>query len=145
MTAINSNDIQGVQFFAKAGPDAVNKQNIGGASALHIAARKADGENYINILINNGANINLADNSGWTPLMRAAIEGNIKNMMILLKNGANANITNNMNDTIIKQSAISNCNSCVVYGLKYINYKILGQDLLQSQIDKSIIIATKKI
>ena len=144
MTAINSNDTHGVKFFVKAGKDAINKQNIGGASALHLAARKIDGENYINILINNGADVNLVDNSGWTPLMRSAIEGSVKNMTILLKNGANPNISNNINDTIIKHSAIANCNNCVIKSLRYVNYRILDQDLLKSQIDESIIVATKR-
>ena len=144
MTAVNNNDIEGVKFFSKAGANTINKKNIGGATALHLAARKKNGVDYINILIKNGANVNLIDNSGWTPLMRAAINGNLQNMMTLLKNNANSNAKNFMGDTIVKHAVISDCTPCVILILKYIDYTGFGEEFLQSQINQSLIIANKR-
>lgn len=45
-------------------------------------------------LIQNGANVSLADNSGNTPLMRAVMRGNKEMVVCLLHNGADKDLTN---------------------------------------------------
>ena len=52
MSAVVSNDIEGVKFFSKAGESIVNRKNIGGATALHIACRTQKFE-IVKILIKN--------------------------------------------------------------------------------------------
>lgn len=72
----------------------VDEQDDEGRSALHIAA-KGDGSSPISVetLIECGAQVNLQDNRGATPLIQATRDGCPKSIQILLNNGADANIT----------------------------------------------------
>ncbi|KAF1778302.1 Ankyrin repeat-containing domain [Phytophthora cactorum] len=42
----------------------------------------------VNMLVEKGAAINLANNNGWTALMYAATEGSLEDASVLLKHGA---------------------------------------------------------
>lgn len=44
------------------------------------------------ILISSGANVNIATNTGFTPLMRAAFRGDLGQIKLLLANGADATL-----------------------------------------------------
>ena len=143
MMSVNSNDIDGVKFFAKAGRSVLNKRNIGGATALHIAARKGNIE-IIKILVNNGADLNIKDNEGWTPLMRAASNNNSEIVSELIAKGANANLKNNLGQTAILHSTQSSCLKCLDLVLQKINYKKFDEVLLEKQFEASFLIANKK-
>lgn len=112
MSAVSYNDIEGVRFFTKNNPEIVNKRNLGGASALHIACREKNYE-IVKILIENGADINIVDNEGWTPLMRVASMGDEKITELLVQNDARIDIVNNFSETAIVHSAIANCTQCL--------------------------------
>jgi ankyrin repeat protein len=112
MSAVSYNDIEGVRFFTKNNPEIVNKRNLGGASALHIACREKNYE-IAKILIENGADINIVDNEGWTPLMRVASMGDKKITELLVQNDARIDIVNNFSETAIVHSAIANCTQCL--------------------------------
>ncbi len=112
MSAVSYNDIEGVRFFTKNNPEIVNKRNLGGASALHIACREKNYE-IAKILIENGADINIVDNEGWTPLMRVASMGDEKITELLVQNDARIDIVNNFSETAIVHSAIANCTQCL--------------------------------
>ena len=63
---------------------------INGKNALIIAA----GNSYIDtvkVLLTNGADVNSADNDGWTSLMYAANNGDIELAKVLIENKANVN------------------------------------------------------
>ena len=57
--------------------------------------------NVVEFLVQNGANINLADNNGNTALMSAAFNGYLNVVEFLFQNGANINLANNNGNTAL--------------------------------------------
>jgi ankyrin repeat protein len=141
MSAVANNDIQGAKFFSKGGSLVVNQKNKGGATALHIACRESNFE-IVKILIESGANPNIQDNEGWTPLMRASNVGNSQIVEYLLANGAKANYLNSQNETAIIHSTISRCTECINHIIEKGNLaKELDTLVLKSQIADAFLIA----
>jgi len=141
MSAVANNDIQGARFFSKGGSLVVNQKNKGGATALHIACRESNFE-IVKILIESGANPNIQDNEGWTPLMRASNVGNSQIVEYLLANGAKANYLNSQNETAIIHSTISRCTECINHIIEKGNLaKELDTLVLKSQIADAFLIA----
>lgn len=141
MTAAVNNDIEGAKFFSKSGISIINQRNLGGATALHIASREKNFE-IVNILIENGADVNIADNDGWTPIMRAARNGDEKIVEMLLKKGADISFVNSVGESVINHAAISDCAKCLVEIFKNTDLeKLFGKTLLINQINDSYIIA----
>ncbi len=145
MNATISNDLQSVQFFAKnGGSQVVNQKNIGGATALHIASRNNSPE-IIKALIENGANVNLTDNEGWTPLMRATISNSPDSVGILLDAGADASKMNSIGETAIVHAASSECPECLEQIFSKYNFaQNLDYQTLKNQIGQSMEIANNK-
>jgi len=112
MSAITNNDIEGVKFFSKGGPLIINQKNIGGATALHIACRESNTE-AVKILLENGASINIADNEGWTPLMRASLVGNADIVEMLIAKNAKADAFNSIGETALMHATTSRCLQCL--------------------------------
>jgi ankyrin repeat protein len=77
------NDAETVGLFLEGGMavDAVDPQ---GRSALHIAAGLGDGE-ILDLLLAHGADPNLRDNNGSTPLCEASEDGHLDNVQVLLR------------------------------------------------------------
>jgi hypothetical protein len=141
MSAVASNDINGVRFFSKAGRALVNQKNFGGATALHMACRE-DNFAIAKILVENGADVNAIDNEGWTPLMRASLAGNENIVMMLLNNGATGNNLNSVNESAIVHAALSDCNECLSLMFERFNFvKNMDVKLLKEQLSDAFIIA----
>ncbi|MES2677896.1 MAG: ankyrin repeat domain-containing protein [Pseudomonadota bacterium] len=144
MNATINEDVQSVKFFAKSGITAVNQKNIGGATALHIAARNGNVQ-IAEILIENGANVNVADNEGWTPLMRAALNKNSELIKIFLNAGANARKMNSLGETAIIHATSSGCLDCLEQLFSRYNFvENTDVDTLKKQLELAIIIANNK-
>jgi hypothetical protein len=141
MSAVVSNDIEGVKFFLKVSNISVNEKNFGGATALHLACREGNFE-IAKLLIDKGAKLNETDNEGWTPLMRAALQGNAKIVDLLITKGANASITNSADESAIIHAAISDCKKCMdQMFLKYNFIALMEPGLLKSQLNEAFVIA----
>lgn len=69
----------------------VNMPNKYEGSAIGAAVRHPE---IVRYLISKGANVNLSNTAGWTPLMYATEYGNIESMQLLLDAGANVKATN---------------------------------------------------
>jgi ankyrin repeat protein len=144
MTAVAVNDIAGVKFFSKGGESIINQQNIGGATAIHIAAREGNYE-IIKILIDNKANINVIDKEGWTPLMRAALSGDFSSVELLVKNHADASLINIFGESVIIHVANSNCFRCLEVIVENFNFiKSMNFEELKKQISIAYISARNK-
>ncbi len=141
MSATANNDIDGVRFFSKAGALVINQRNKGGATSLHIACRESNFE-IAKILIENGANVNIVDNEGWSPLMRASLTGNKEIVEILLKNGAKAHLLNSLNESALIHATSSKCVECINQIVENGNL-IKNMDILvlKSQIADAFLIA----
>ncbi|MFZ9469759.1 MAG: ankyrin repeat domain-containing protein [Rickettsiales bacterium] len=144
MSAVSNNDVEGTRFFSKAGSIIVNQKNKGGATALHIASREGNLE-IAKILIESGANPNLADNEGYTPLMRASLSASPEVVEYLLKNGAKPGIFNSQNETAIIHATTSKCNECINALIENGQMiKTVDTLILKGQIADSIVIANNQ-
>ncbi|MDX2083197.1 MAG: ankyrin repeat domain-containing protein [Rickettsiales bacterium] len=141
MSAVAANDIAGVRFFSKGGLSLINQKNIGGATALSIACRN---NNFAiaQLLIENGADVNIADNEGWTPLMRAALSGSNDIINLLLSKNANAALSNSVNESAIIHAASSDCDKCLALMFEKFNFiKLMDESFLKAQINEAFLIA----
>lgn len=144
MQSVANNDVKGVNFFIKINPSEIDKKNIGGATALHIAVRNNNIE-IVKILLKFNSDINIIDNEGYSPLMRAVIYGNFEISEMILKRNPNLAILNKNSESVIIQSAISSCNKCLELIISKIipdyNFDII---LLKNQLKQAFIIAAWK-
>jgi len=69
----------------------INKRNKQGRTALHIAARK-ELVDVMDLLLKNGAHLDVADPDGWTPLHHACFNGNDACVRMLVDRGANTDM-----------------------------------------------------
>lgn len=94
-----------VQEYISSGGDIDEKLKNNGWSLLHVAAENCCPK-VVDKLVTSGANINLQDSQGWTPLMLAldsdmqdSIQNSkpvaLKTTEVLLKHGADKTITSN--------------------------------------------------
>jgi ankyrin repeat protein len=112
MTAAQYNDLETIRFILKTNISSINQRNLGGSTALHIACRQQHYDSVL-LLLQHNANVNIVDSEGWTPLMRAANNGNLKIISLLLLKGAYTHILNKDNETVVIQAARANCDKCV--------------------------------
>lgn len=70
----------------------MNAQNIEGTSGLHIAATNGY-TNLAELLIARGADVDMPNYCGWTPLMHAAQSGQVSMVSLLVKSKVNLNST----------------------------------------------------
>lgn len=92
--AVSSADYKSLEFFVKLSPKSINDQNIGGATALHIAARNNDIKST-KTLLNVRANLNILDLEGYSPPLRACENKNEKLFALMAKNNKiNFNLKN---------------------------------------------------
>jgi ankyrin repeat protein len=78
----------------------VDAQNANPSDAFYAAIRAND-LTQLQALLKQGADPNVKDNRGLTPLMQAAIVGSPEAMKLLLANGADANLTNSSGSTAL--------------------------------------------
>lgn len=137
MSAVINSDVEGVKFFIKTDPSSLNAKNIGGASALVIAARENNFE-ISKILIDAGADVNSSDNDGWTPLMRASLASNPNIIKHLLLKGANAGQVNKFGELAIFHASSSDCNQCLSTLLENYDFvKNVNPEVLKSNLKDS--------
>lgn len=83
----------------KPGSTVVNARDISnGESALHLVVQRRDAT-WLRFLLGRGANANVADRQGVTPLQLAANLGWTDGVAILVSNGATVDLTNDAGET----------------------------------------------
>lgn len=144
MSAVASNDVDGVKFFSKAGRALVNQKNLGGATVLHIASREKNLQ-IATILIENGADVNATDNEGWTPLMRASLSGDVSIVNLLLSKDAKASTVNSIGESALIHATMSDCNDCLDAMFEKFNFiKLMDVRLLKEQLADAFVIAKNR-
>lgn len=87
------------RFLKEPGSTLVNTRDItSGETALHIVTKRSDAL-WIRFLTQNGANPNIRDKDGNTPIQIAVIVGPIDSVEALIKAGADINSTNASGET----------------------------------------------
>ena len=78
-----------------------NRKNSEGYTPLHVAVTEGNEVNLemCELLIEGGADVNLQDNSGNTPLILAILEFDLEMCEILIESNADVNLQNNRGDT----------------------------------------------
>lgn len=144
MQAVSGKDIEGVRFFAKMRPNEINDQNIGGATALHVAARD-NSLKIVKVLLGFGARVDGVDNEGYSALMRAASFGNFAVMEAIIAKNPELDDLNHDGESAIMLSAMSSCDQCLALLLKEIvpGYNF-NKRVLKTQISKAFMIASFK-
>jgi len=74
------------------------RDKVSGETALHIVTQRRD-QLWIRFLTEQGANPNIADKNGITPLQIATSLGYVEGVEALLKAGANIDVTNSTGET----------------------------------------------
>ena len=98
------------------GPTLVNTRDVvSGESALHIVAARRD-LTWLQFLVGKGANVNIRDNKGITPLVVACGLNFVEGVDFLISKGARVDESNNAGETPLI-TAVHNRNSEMVQGL----------------------------
>lgn len=87
-----ANDVDSVKILCKT--TNINKPNDSGITPLIGFSMRDISVEAINILLENGANVNIVDKDGETALSYAIENGNFEAALILLNNNANPNLAN---------------------------------------------------
>ena len=89
------------KFLDKPGATVINAKDItSGDGALHIVVRRQD-STYLNYLLARGADPNLRNERGETPLLIASSLGSTDMIETLVKHGANVNMGNSSGETAL--------------------------------------------
>jgi ankyrin repeat protein len=83
MVAAKKDHLKTVQALLGAPSIDINATDDDGATALYLAALNGN-DDVVKALINQGANVNVADHKGWTPLMSATKKGHLTTVQALL-------------------------------------------------------------
>ena len=86
----------------------------GEVTALRYAIGNDDYQ-MVRFLINNGAEVNLANSRGWTPIMTAARVGNRDIMELLIENGADIRVRDNDGQTPLRVASNNGWTDIVVW------------------------------
>ena len=100
LQAVEKKDLQKAdELLGKPGSTLINSRDLtNGRSGLHIAADRRD-VTWIAYLLENGANPNIADRRGVTPLMRASQLGFYEGIEQLVAAGARVDVSNSTGET----------------------------------------------
>lgn len=145
MNAVAAADYKAIEFFIKIDPLQIDKQNIGGASALHLAVRNND-PIATKTLIDHRANPNIQDLEGYSPAMRACFYGYNDIFKIIKKNSSiNFTLLNNQQDGFIILSALAKNGQCLEAALEnIIPMRDLTVDDLKDRLNRAFIISLAK-
>lgn len=101
---VHTGFLQKIEAFIEKGANVNQQTKHGGMTPLHVAVSRFPFESdwglpYAKILVKNGADVNIQDTFGCTPLHLAAEILAVSTMTFLIKHGARCNIPNRYGDT----------------------------------------------
>lgn len=100
LTAVRERDGNKATGYLESRPAVLNARNLKGETALNIVIARSD-ELWTKFLLGKGADPNLPDSAGNTPLMTAARVGYTEAVDLLLQLGSRVDATNKMGETAL--------------------------------------------
>lgn len=98
--ALEKNDASAVKELLEEQPALLNYRNPTGETPLYSAIYfQTSDQSIATYLIDKGADLNAADEKGWTPLHLAVFNNNAQQVGLLVKRGAKTDIKNKDNQT----------------------------------------------
>ena len=146
MEASKQNDYVAARVLIKSGAS-VNTKNIAGVTALHIASSNDSVETAKVLLEQGNAYVNVEDDEGFTPLMRACLNNNDNVVEILLLNNAEIWNENIYGENALLHSTMVDCYKCIELLSKYNDLQNVSEgslNYMKNQIDKALVIAYGK-
>lgn len=96
--AVAENDLEWLERILNDGAD-INATKGDYKTTLVMEAAVRGHVEAIEMLLDKGADVDMADLDGWTALMGATVQGHLEAVTVLLEHGANVNSRNHANDT----------------------------------------------
>jgi hypothetical protein len=107
--AIGNKDYVTMKSLILNGLSNINEPAQGGATVLHFLAERTDPK-WVEWAINQGADVNVVDYLGITPLFIASYIGKFKNVHMLLKHGASPNVQDEDGNTALHTNSLETGN-----------------------------------
>ena len=99
LQAVEKSEVQKVKDLINKNATVIDARDVtDGHTALHIATRRRD-SSWLRYLLTLGANPNIADKNGVTPLMLASQLGYVEGIALLASKGARVDTTNDAGET----------------------------------------------
>ena len=146
MEATKQNDYVAAKVLIKSGAK-VNAKNIAGVTALHIASSNNSFETAKVLLDDGDATVNIEDDEGFTPLMRACLNKNDSIVELLLSNGAEIWNENIYKENALMHSTMAECYKCIELLAKYNNLRDISAgslNYMENKVEEALQIAYKK-
>jgi ankyrin repeat protein len=102
-----SGNFKVVQILIEYDPAGINARDGVGSTPLLRASegRYFEDGSVLGLLLAHGADINVQDEDGWTPLYLASTRGTLEAVRLLLKHGADVEVKNNNGKTALQEAA----------------------------------------
>ncbi len=102
--AVAEDDLEAVERLLSEGAEINAMKGPFKTSILMEAAVRGNVE-VMKLLIEHGADVNMADKDGWTALMGAVVQGHTESVKLLLKHGAKVRARNHNGETALIMAA----------------------------------------
>ncbi|MGP0043531.1 MAG: ankyrin repeat domain-containing protein [Syntrophobacteraceae bacterium] len=98
--AVFENDLEWVECLLSEGAD-INAAKGEYKTTVLMEAAVRGNQGVMRLLLEKGANVNMADQDGWTALMGATVQGLVEPVKLLLENGADVSAKNHNGETAL--------------------------------------------
>jgi uncharacterized protein len=102
--AVAEDDLEAVERLLREGAE-INAVKGEFKTSILMEAAVRGNVGVMKLLIENGADVNMADKDGWTALMGATVQGHLESVKLLLERGAAVNAKNHNGETALVMAA----------------------------------------
>ena len=109
--AARSRNFEMIRILIEYNPAFINARTKFGSTPLHLAleGHNVKDDSVIRLLLDHGADTNVQNQLGWTPLQFATRDGALEVVRLLLEHGADVEVTNNSGKTALQVAGGTRC------------------------------------